>query len=163
MTNVLFFPKGNTGWYKNQYGKWNIYNNIRAHDALFLPLDTTIIYGYGYNWIRENETNEILDTNIDELQMALNSIYNTDLISREYDKSTKNVISKNNLKYKSPTVKNDFVRWVQLNLNKHGYKLDIDRSYGKKTRNAVKDFQEKYGLKVDGIVGNNVVDTRLKL
>jgi len=152
-----------TGWYQNEYGKWNIYNNMRANDALFLPLNTTISYDYGYEWIRENEIKEVVETNIDMLQLALNSSYNVDLKSREYNNETIKIISKNNLRYKTPTIKNDFVRWVQLNLNLNGYKLDIDRSYGKKTRNAVMDFQEKYGLKIDGIVGNEVVKTFLNL
>lgn len=152
-----------TGWYQNEYGKWNIYNNMRANDALFLPLNTTITYGYGYDWIRENEVKEVLDTNIDMLQMALNSSYNTKLKNREYDNEIIKVIAKNNLRYKTPTIKNDFVRWVQINLNLVGYNLDIDRSYGRKTRNAVLDFQKKYGLKVDGIVGNGVVKTFLNL
>ena len=60
---------------------------------------------------------------------------------------------KNNLKYKSPTTKNSFVKWVQTNLNYNGYNLEIDGSYGKKSKEAVKDFQKKYNLKIDGIVG----------
>jgi len=152
-----------TGWYQNEYGKWNIYNNMRANDALFLPLDTKIVYDYGYEWIRENEIRNVVDTNIDMLQMALNSSYNVSLTSREYDNNTIKLISKNNLRYKTLTIKNDFVRWIQINLNLNGYNLDIDRSYGKKTRNAVLDFQKKYGLKIDGIVGNEVVKTFLNL
>ena len=40
-------------------------------------------------------------------------------------------------------------------LNKVGnYKLEIDGDYGEKTTAAVKDFQTKNNLQVDGIVGN---------
>ena len=86
----------NIGWYKNDYGKWTIYNNIRVNDALYLPMDCLIIYGYGYEWRRENETNTKDD--VVDLQNALNSSYNVNLISNTYDLETINVIAKNNLK-----------------------------------------------------------------
>lgn len=37
--------------------------------------------------------------------------------------------------------------------NKYGYKLTIDGDFGAKTLAAVKDFQDKHGLAIDGIVG----------
>lgn len=42
---------------------------------------------------------------------------------------------------------------VQRLLHKFGYTLTIDGKFGPITTQAVKDFQQKYGLKVDGIVG----------
>lgn len=47
------------------------------------------------------------------------------------------------------------VRKVQAILNDGGYALAEDGIYGAKTEAAVKDFQEKNDLAVDGIVGNN--------
>lgn len=44
---------------------------------------------------------------------------------------------------------------LQKLLNSNGYALDVDGSFGPKTQAAVKDYQQKNGLKVDGIVGNN--------
>ena len=44
---------------------------------------------------------------------------------------------------------------VQTILNDIGYTLVEDGIYGEKTEAAVKDFQEKNNLAVDGIVGNN--------
>ena len=44
-------------------------------------------------------------------------------------------------------------RELQRLLNDHGYSLDVDGKFGAKTLEAVKDFQKKSGLKVDGIVG----------
>lgn len=55
------------------------------------------------------------------------------------------------LKYGS---KGDEVKELQTALNNNGYNLDVDGSYGSKTQAAVKDYQTKNNLKVDGVVGN---------
>lgn len=47
------------------------------------------------------------------------------------------------------------VKWLQHRLNELGYSLAEDSSFGPATRNAVKDFQKKKHLKVDGWVGEN--------
>ena len=44
---------------------------------------------------------------------------------------------------------------LQKLLNSQGYNLNADGIYGTKTQSAVKDYQQKNGLAVDGIVGNN--------
>jgi len=49
--------------------------------------------------------------------------------------------------------KGDSVRLLQELLNKAGYELIVDGDFGKKTEDAVKDFQKKKNLIVDGIVG----------
>ena len=49
----------------------------------------------------------------------------------------------------------DDVKKLQELLNQNGYSLDVDGSFGPKTREAVKDYQTKNSLKVDGIVGTN--------
>ncbi|UCF95684.1 MAG: peptidoglycan-binding protein [Desulfobacterales bacterium] len=46
------------------------------------------------------------------------------------------------------------VRWLQESLNKIlGSRLSVDGITGEKTREAVKAFQRKYGLQVDGVAG----------
>lgn len=45
------------------------------------------------------------------------------------------------------------IKWIQFELNKHGYNLAEDGIFGNKTFNAVWDYQEKNNLTVDGIVG----------
>ena len=44
---------------------------------------------------------------------------------------------------------------LQKLLNKNGYSLDEDGVFGSKTQSAVRDYQKKNNLAVDGIVGNN--------
>ena len=55
-----------------------------------------------------------------------------------------------NLSYGS---KGSEVKKLQEELNKQGYKLDVDGIYGNKTQSAVRDYQSKNGLSVDGIAG----------
>ena len=52
------------------------------------------------------------------------------------------------------TKKGNPVHLVQLLLNRVGYNLNVDSSFGSKTYNAVKSFESKNLLTVDGIVGN---------
>lgn len=47
------------------------------------------------------------------------------------------------------------VSTLQKKLNENGYHLAVDGEFGKETRKAVKDYQKKHGLVVDGIVGKN--------
>lgn len=51
----------------------------------------------------------------------------------------------------------DSVKWVQFELNRCGYNLAVDGIFGVKTTTAVKDYQKKNGLLVDGIVGKNTL------
>lgn len=47
------------------------------------------------------------------------------------------------------------VSTLQSALNSKGYSLSVDGIFGSKTQAAVRDYQSKNGLSVDGIVGNN--------
>ena len=49
--------------------------------------------------------------------------------------------------------KGDNVRWLQTELNRYGYNLDVDGSFGAATLAAVKDYQKNNNLEVDGSVG----------
>ena len=49
------------------------------------------------------------------------------------------------------------VKTLQTKLNKVGYKLAVDGSYGDATKAAVKSFQTKYKLEIDGIAGKNTI------
>ncbi len=50
--------------------------------------------------------------------------------------------------------KGDEASQLQTLLNKNGYSLEVDGSFGGKTEAAVRDYQKKNGLKVDGIAGD---------
>lgn len=47
------------------------------------------------------------------------------------------------------------VRELQKKLNENGYSLEVDGQFGSKTQAAVKDYQKKNNLQVDGIAGKN--------
>lgn len=49
--------------------------------------------------------------------------------------------------------KGDDVRILQTALNKNGYNLKVDGIFGEKTEKAVRDFQTKKELSIDGIAG----------
>lgn len=49
------------------------------------------------------------------------------------------------------------VKWLQLMLGYAGYKLTADGKYGPGTKLAVKDFQRKCGLTVDGVAGTKTI------
>ena len=51
--------------------------------------------------------------------------------------------------------KGSSVSELQTLLNDKGYDLSVDGIFGSKTQAAVRDYQSKNGLSVDGIVGKN--------
>lgn len=58
------------------------------------------------------------------------------------------------LKRTYPTMKGEDVKWLQTELNAVVYNLEVDGKFGTKTLAAVKDYQKKHGLVVDGKVGS---------
>ena len=48
---------------------------------------------------------------------------------------------------------NEGVRQLQELLRESGYKIEVDGNFGRGTRDAVRDFQSKEGIVVDGVVG----------
>ena len=59
-----------------------------------------------------------------------------------------------NLSYGS---QGDDVKKLQESLNKQGYSLSVDGIFGSQTQQAVKDYQSKNSLTVDGIAGQNTL------
>ncbi|MDD6085813.1 MAG: peptidoglycan-binding protein [Oscillospiraceae bacterium] len=58
------------------------------------------------------------------------------------------------LKYKSPMMNGDDVRWLQSALTYLGYGCTVDGYFGNDTKSKVMAYQKSKGLSVDGIVGN---------
>lgn len=54
------------------------------------------------------------------------------------------------------------VKRAQARLKHHGYKIAVDGEFGSKTRAAVKKFQKKKHLTVDGIIGKKTWAKLLK-
>lgn len=52
---------------------------------------------------------------------------------------------------------------LQKLLVKLGYKINPDGAFGKNTQKAVKAFQAKHKLKVDGIIGPKTIELMRKL
>lgn len=96
------------------------------------------------------------------LQAALNVSYSLKLAEDgSCGPATQAAISEHYLHYRLfNTIRNAHVSWLQGALNKCGGKLDVDGSFGPKTRDAVKSFQKKNSLTVDGYAG---LETHLKL
>ena len=57
------------------------------------------------------------------------------------------------MSYLSKGSKGDNVRKLQTALNRAGANLTVDGSYGARTEQAVRNFQEDNGLTVDGLAG----------
>ena len=55
------------------------------------------------------------------------------------------------------------VRKLQQALNSVGFNLDVDGKFGAKTQSAVRSYQQKNGLAVDGIVGVNTWNSLSKV
>lgn len=56
-----------------------------------------------------------------------------------------------------------FTKQVQNLLNRHGFKLDVDGSMGPKTRAAIKEFQRKVGIPVNGLASRLTMNVLFSL
>lgn len=89
---------------------------------------------------------------IAELQMELNRQFNAGLVVDNI-KGPKTLGACVNVSYGA---RGNLTKWIQRKLNYLGYNSgEADGIFGDKTLAAVKNFQNKNGLAVDGIVGRN--------
>ncbi len=95
---------------------------------------------------------------IKALQTALNVSYGLHMpVDGDYGKMTESGVRLNYLYYKKPTIKNAHVSWFQGMLNRDPHKtftLEVDGSFGPLCQKRLKDFQDRYGLIVDGYGGD---------
>lgn len=101
-----------------------------------------------------------------EWQKIMNKVYNCGLAEdNSYGPDSKVKANKFYLYYKTPTIVNDHVKFIQERLISKGFSCGsygADGSYGSATESAVKAFQKANGLKVDGWVGAKTTELLLK-
>lgn len=100
---------------------------------------------------------------IAEWQKAMNNSYKCGLaVDNKFGPDSQSKAKKYQLYLKNPQMHNDYVLFVQKQLNKLGYGLKEDGFFGPSTSAAVKKYQKSKGLKVDGYVGLNTITKILK-
>ncbi len=98
-----------------------------------------------------------------EWQIAINNSYNCGLaVDNKFGPDSQTKATKYQLHYKTSQIHNDYVLFIQKQLNKLGYSLKEDGYFGSSTSDAVKQFQKSKGLKVDGYVGLDTITKILK-
>lgn len=96
-------------------------------------------------------------------QDTMNLDYNSNLaIDGSFGPACREQALEHYLYYKIPTIKNEHVRLVQRNLNRLGYAVDVDGSFGPIMESTIKKFQEENQIEVDGYVGAETTELLLK-
>lgn len=99
-----------------------------------------------------------------EWQKIMNKVYGCGLAEdNSFGPDSKSKANKYYLHYKIPTIKNDHVKFIQEQLCRHGYRVEVDRSFGPDCEAKIKQFQKDHGLTVDGYVGAKTTELLLKL
>lgn len=114
----------------------------------------------GQSTANNNNTNKI----VLEWQKIMNKVYGCGLAEdNSFGPDSKSKANKYYLHYKIPTIKNDHVKFIQEQLCRHGYRVEVDRSFGPDCEAKIKQFQKDHGLTVDGYVGAKTTELLLKL
>mgnify|MGYP005780078613 CR=1 FL=1 len=109
-----------------------------------------------------NENNEY-EKRVKNWQDTMNLDYNSNLaIDGSFGPACREQALEHYLYYKIPTIKNEHVRLVQRNLNRLGYAVDVDGSFGPIMESTIKKFQEENQIEVDGYVGAETTALLLK-
>ena len=112
---------------------------------------------------KKENTDSDYEKRVKNWQDTMNLDYNCGLeLDGSFGPLCREAALKYYLYYKMPTTKNEHVKVIQVNLKRHGYNLELDRSFGPATEQAVKEFQKKNGLTVDGFVGAETTALLLK-
>ncbi len=110
-----------------------------------------------------SDTDNDYEKRVKNWQDTMNLDYDSGLvIDGSFGPACKKEALEHYLYYKMPTTKNEHVRLVQRNLNRLGYAVDVDGSYGPIMENTIKQFQKDHGLTVDGYVGSDTTALLLK-
>ncbi len=110
---------------------------------------------------KNNDSN--YEKRVKNWQDTMNLDYNSNLaIDGSFGPACREQALEHYLYYKIPTIKNEHVRLVQRNLNRLGYNVDVDGSFGPIMESTIKKFQEENQIEVDGYVGAETTELLLK-
>ncbi len=111
----------------------------------------------------DKNNNSDYEKRVKNWQDTMNLDYNSNLaIDGSFGPACREQALKHYLYYKIPTIKNEHVRLVQRNLNRLGYTVDVDGSFGPIMESTIKKFQEENQIEVDGYVGAETTELLLK-
>lgn len=137
----------------NDYKQWSDYD---FQGFIYLPVEfeetTTTDKATTVNGIVKGDV-------VSEWQGIMNSVYKAGLtVDGSFGPASQTAANKYYLSYKSSSVtKNNYVKWLQEQLNESGISVDVDSSFGPATQTAVKSFQKANSLTQDGSVGKSTV------
>lgn len=113
--------------------------------------------------VLEQQTTTPTPKTVLEWQKIMNKVYGCGIEEdNKYENYSKKCANRYYLRYKLPTIKNDYVKFIQKQLCRHGYIVDIDGSFGPDCEKKTKQFQKDHGLTVDGYVGAKTTELLLK-
>ena len=146
--------------YKGHYDMWQ-YTSSGSVNGINGRVDMNISY-----FDIEKPEPKPENTNTLQWQKVMNKVYGCGILEdNKFENYSEKCAMKHYLYYKLPTIKNDYVGFVQDLLIAKGYdcgKWGRDNSYGLATRSAVERFQQDNGLKIDGYVGSSTIQALLK-
>lgn len=106
----------------------------------------------------------INNSRVKSWQVVMNKVYKCGLdLDSNFGPDCEKKSNKHQLYYRKLFImKNDHVLWLQNRLYELGYKIERDRKFGPKTKEAVKQFQRDRKLDDDGYVGTDTTKELLK-
>lgn len=150
--------------YPEQYGMWQ-YSSEGTVGGINARVDMNYCYVDYIKTIKEKGLNGIVADSVpqDVVEPPLEAVIETPPVVEVTNPTPSAPVAETpKLSCVKEGDKNNKVRALQELLNGFGYGLNVDGDFGKLTENAVRDFQSKNGLEVDGIVGKNTWTNLLK-
>ena len=126
-----------------------LYARVQAGVDYKLQMQQIKLSGYMTSSTEVNSVIKIIEKyNLTKYDSALSVSTSSNASKNPYDTPTRTL---------KRGCKGADVRWLQVELNNHGYDLLQDGVMGIKTEAAVRDYQSKHGLVVDGLAGQRTI------